>query len=1135
MFTKTGLRVRDTHSGSLTRRPGGGRRLPPIPSPTRTPLRHIVANKSTPHRKPSSNARLLRATRKGQTTSPSNEDRANVKGVRRQRESSVINRGSSLLKPKTRRSNRDGGGALTIGGYSRDGQEERGRNPRHRSTGSTYAETVNAMTVDVAGIIGRASIRRRTKPEWDDTLRDHSQYRLTPEEAVQRKKSLLSKHNTLVFGLGHDCSRPVSFASKRPLAVTTFREKEVTPVTAAAAATEVATAVATSVAVAAAQVGATRAEGSSMRKEIFSQVTCKRVGQISGCNKAIGGGMNTNGVGVGGESSEATGLIRKAKKQSVSGGYLGGLSDDGGEDDETFCVEERPGIFNRIGGGDGVDINEITATSPYRYRHLTTSAACNADDRIAAEDDDDLLSLGGIEAGIQAFSQRVRQLDLGRKVGVEDCEDAGQEKTDGRREDDSQAPTTDKDAPGKCPPTHDAVFPGGFDAGDFGQDISSENTDTDDYHEREESSSPTARLSHGTSSITDGCRRDENDFRRSSSAVGREKNTKDDKEVHTRDAVAVVENLSPSSKTNVTRNNDDLDEENGQLVEQIRLIEAQVRGLRLDSGEENVVISNRTGLQEERPRDMQVYTCAAPQTVELRAVVADLLSLSAGLLTRATAAERRLRKFENRDNYLASDSDSDPGSGTLALDDDEEGHLLTARARSTIRTPSPVSFAVKNCTRESSNPRNNNEKMTALTAECDEEREAEDDAQTRVGSFALQFGGTRDITTSSVTPAQTTAVTMAPKGSPSRQYGQEQQEQQSGRATSTPGARRRSGVSPCQFVPGKHSAAFNDDGHRHQQWRSGGFSPLQRLRLASVAPAQDCWGEALDAVSGLVASPPVSAHTTPTAAIASGGGNFRSITAFGEGEAPGLPASSSTFGTGSAVGIGGFNCFKEHIKPRPRIVLAPIDRAVLAASRERVRGAIETTASPGVSNTNKRSNSCSAAAGAVDWAPALRTPVSPSPAAADVSSVEAVGVRHNHNARGSIEPDLATRPPTPMRKPTHPFGQRGDGMGRQLPRVRSPPRWLYQQAQHEGAMKEEEMAGASVLSSPPANRSGVSGDGGEDAGWNRRGEGVDLPDVGHEKKSLKTDDGCGNGGGDRKGGISIFSPPVGAWYTPLCS
>lgn len=164
MFTKTGLRPRETGD------PFSARKLPPVRSggTTKTPQKfqnrsgtvtasvRVAQRNDTPKRPPPDS----KSRREGLCSSSPAGGRA----------------GRALLNPRT------------PGAPSGKRKESRGR---------TRGEGVGSRNLS-------PDMSRRTplKPEWDNSLGDPSRFRLTPEEMVQRKLSLISKHNTLVYGQG---------------------------------------------------------------------------------------------------------------------------------------------------------------------------------------------------------------------------------------------------------------------------------------------------------------------------------------------------------------------------------------------------------------------------------------------------------------------------------------------------------------------------------------------------------------------------------------------------------------------------------------------------------------------------------------------------------------------------------------------------------------------------------------------------------------------------------------------------------------------------------------------------------------------------------------------------------------------
>lgn len=164
MFTKTGLRPRETGD------PFPARKLPPVGSDgtTKTPQKFRNRNGI-----PTASVRV--ANRNSTPKRPPSDGKS-----RRERLPSSL--------PAGGRSGRVLFNPRTPGAPS---------GKRKESGGRTRGEGISGRNLS-------PDLSRRTpsKPQWDNSLGDPSRFRLTPEEMIQRKLSLISKHNTLVYRRG---------------------------------------------------------------------------------------------------------------------------------------------------------------------------------------------------------------------------------------------------------------------------------------------------------------------------------------------------------------------------------------------------------------------------------------------------------------------------------------------------------------------------------------------------------------------------------------------------------------------------------------------------------------------------------------------------------------------------------------------------------------------------------------------------------------------------------------------------------------------------------------------------------------------------------------------------------------------
>lgn len=964
MYTKTGLRVRGTRPSSLLDQPGIRKKLPPLEAPVAPPLSQ-TKHSSMQHRQSSLSRARLRRPAGRLTTLPKHEkDKGAVYGRTGVASSSV--KEGVLSESKGSRRGRN------------SGREGRAGGVRSRSAGAAYIAGTDAASTAEArdASIRRGSARRRKKPQWDDSLRDQSQYKLTPEEAVQRKMALVSKHNTLAFGLGH--GRAAN--SKRLPGARVVVDKRVKPAASVAA-----------------------AEGGGGKKRSSRRVGAKdQVLKDRGSKKKSDG--SNDSVHAGGSGGGAAGVIRSTKDQGMSLHSLVGVSDIDAVDEETLWLEEHSGLSGDGGGfGGDVSVNGMTPPTTYRYRHHDTAVATAAAERgdsegALADSDHNLIDLSGIEFGIEAFSQRVSRLEIDRKSVRSEYGDSDEEKDKHEEETEQEVeemePTAAAAVTTKEPITDQASsdYPRNFDARELGQTSDSQHT---------------CRENVGFGSDGDSvCRNCRGNLRA----------------------------LSPSGK-------------DGDLVKRIRLLEAQVRALPLVataselSNEEASGVggteSTECGRQEtERDgasagnageRQVENRILQAHTIVEWRTVMAGLISLSAGLLQRATAAESRLRDVAHAEGANGTAFEKPTGSGTgrsPVPPEDEEVELLMARAK----------FMTK-------------------------EGKTGEEKGKRIGSYASQLAGDLEDTTSASSAVISSTIAETPASTNPNiiplldNYRRE--ERRDGRETPAPGAR--------------------DSSHGQGRQRP---RPLEGLPPASAVPATDHWREALDAVSTLVASPPVSEKAAPIVSRARN--DFQPIHTFG-GDGDGDGDDGHDFGSSYFDRVA-----LRHARPLPRAVLAPMHHSVVSAARENSsharRGpdnATEKTRTRGLPAIEKARVSSAAAAAGSDGAAALEwgytTP----------RSIEA------------IPPTL----PTPSQKPKHPFEQHGRVGGRQsMPPAPVHHRRRLRQSNHH-QQPGTSAAEASGLVSPRSLSFHSGGSGSE-------------------------------GRRESDGELSSFAAPVGEWYTP---
>lgn len=365
MFTKTGLRPRETHSRSGTgsdnaKGNGGFARLNRRSEIGEKP-RSISATRRrqvpTAHLGPTATTRKSTIERGRATSAVSTRGGAQRVAV-----------AWEALPSSTRRK-----GFYGIGGRSRSAG-------RMREVSTTPR--------------ARHPIHRR--PEWDDSLRDTSQYRLTPEEAMRRKISMVSKHNTLVFGLGSGstptetgtCSSSVTAAEEAARRRSAKRVEHHQQRSRQARTCVVSSA--NGKRVSAIYSGGGDGRG-RMRSEVALEPASATEHDLTGAASRQGSdaidacGVNDATINLyakrGGSADSNT--CERRYDDGSSGGSSSGSGQDGGEDEVEVNLP--------VGKGDsGVGL-EVSSSS----------------------------DLAGIEVGIESFSKRVGRLEAYRKAGLE--------------------------------------------------------------------------------------------------------------------------------------------------------------------------------------------------------------------------------------------------------------------------------------------------------------------------------------------------------------------------------------------------------------------------------------------------------------------------------------------------------------------------------------------------------------------------------------------------------------------------------------------------------------------------------------------------------------------------------------------
>lgn len=622
MFTKTGLRPRETHSRDRTgsdnsNGSGGGF--------ARLKRRSGIGEKP----------RSISAIRRRQvTTSRLGLTATTRKGTseRGRATSAVSTRGGAqrvavaweTLPSSTRRN-----GFCGIGGRSRSAGRARERSTTPRA---------------------RHAIRKR--PEWDDSLRDTSQYRLTPEEAMRRKMSLVSKHNTLVFGLGSDSgSTPTETGTACSSMVTT-----------AAAAAEVAR-----------RRSAKRVEPHQQQRQQRSRQTRTCV-VSSASSKSVSaiysGGGDGSGDSRGRRRSEVVLEPDSATEHDLTG------ADSRLESDATDACEVNDATINLYakrggGSGSGKDGNEDEAK-------LNLPGGKGDRSGVGLEVSGSS-SLAGIELGIEAFSQRVGRLEAYRKAGLGHERMLGERGVLSSEAEKRVRDQADCGGGGSQPEdvslclteVHEGAASGELrcqrqrfhaNAADDDDDDSGNHLPADTGHDH--------NASHGDHHHNDNPPHQHHSH-------------------HSRDNPWSFSASSPASSCRKQRplrkavaacfpsNSDDSGRDEVGLVKRIQLLEAQVGQLgsvrpsatpattAVTSSENaggnpkafshlgDVGSAAETGREEPaavgRAVDAGGHSGSAAREEQMRAVIENLLSLSAVLLERATKAERRLRDVADYD------------------------------------------------------------------------------------------------------------------------------------------------------------------------------------------------------------------------------------------------------------------------------------------------------------------------------------------------------------------------------------------------------------------------------------------------------------------------------------------------------
>lgn len=576
---------------------------------------------------------------------------------------------------------------------------------------------------------GVATPRRKSKPQWDDSLGDPSQYKLTPEEAVKRKMSLVSKHNTLVFGLGHGRGGGGGAHASAPAG---NRKR------------------CSGTRVVSSNIVAKTVDGEMKRVDWrHDEVVDKAGGTREGGGDS--GGSSRSAVRSGGSDGSTARLIEDGRERGVPPQVPVGVPDVGRSDDDDTLLEDPPGMNNGASfGGDDASANDTTVTATYRYKHHDAAVAAAAAERGESEscladndgntnsgdDENDFMGLNEIEHGIQAFSQRVSGLELDRRSEFGDCgeESEPEEGRDGETR--VKGPAIVMAAAAAKPITEREDHDRDFESGDLEQTF----------------------LSRGTKATEDFGLGDNGD------------GSDDDR--------------NPSADLQKSSSYGTADEDND-LVKRIRLLETQVRALRFlapapASALPEKQVSDIVGTQSPAcPRQgaeegddaikgtagekTEVGAAESSASAEVKTVMTGLLSLSAGLLERARTAERRLREIA-------------PAQKNVALDD--VGAVLPAGRASTPSVAEDMgSLIARARSIMEENKEDENIDMDAFSAELDGALEGTRSPPPAVNSARTTAGGA---------PAMASTLrTMFPPQNYGRKSGH------SGRETPAPGDRYR--------------------------------------------------------------------------------------------------------------------------------------------------------------------------------------------------------------------------------------------------------------------------------------------------------------------------------------------------------
>lgn len=686
MFTKTGLRPRETHRKGNSNRSSNKKYTSSFSNPP-TPRRlettggeklnttltvaspfHGVMERTTGDNYEGGSSGAAAAT-----ASFLRDQREETKKALPLRAASADRSNKAMVTPSPR--SRGAGRVLVMtanrmvmpkgrkkGGRERDARSSSRRKRTDRGSGGRSRSMGRAE--DAAERRAARLIRKR--PEWDDSLTDASKYRLSPEEAMKRKMSLVSKHNTLVFGLGRSGTGSGNPPSATAMPTTIKLSEEVT----------------TSVAV----LSTTPARSS---KQIQSNV-----------NKVAGDQHDHHG---------------HRKSRSTGGTSLCGR--------EKAVRPATPAVGDLTASGSNEKNTEI-GEKICRHDAQAAAATKRGGESLATVRVDDALGLAGIEAGIKTFSDRVWHLESYKKAGLV----AAEEFDDGDHNDDGiegsrervllRSPnieTGDERANGDRTSGEGRSSEG--DVGvNYDRTFLSDMTFYSNGAATEYPSEDLVAVGKGVSCREGGdsasCKGGDGDVGHFAESRQHDIHRYANPWNYSDEPENSLLQRKKVGRSDVGRSSARDRREDVDFSERIQLLEAQVR--RMDYGQpfkipvvanditgnnnknsENVIattarkdgVSGNTGKKVAVPSPPPgpgpgLEPTAAASMEDMRVVMADLLSLTALLLKRATVAERRLQDFTGVNGFgggVLEDCDGGDNGG-----DDERVRVLRARAKSII-------------------------------------------------------------------------------------------------------------------------------------------------------------------------------------------------------------------------------------------------------------------------------------------------------------------------------------------------------------------------------------------------------------------------------------------------------------------